>query len=265
MQNQGEFAAACLPEERQRLILELLAREGRVVAVELAQQFCTSEDTIRRDLRELAAAGLCHRVYGGALPLSPDQASLSERMNVEPTRKQALGQALAKLLPAGQVIFVDAGSTNLATLQALPEGHALTIITNSPTLAAEVLSRDSMQLILIGGQVDKRTGAAFGARALRDVADLRPDVYLLGTCTLNVDAGIGVFGFDEAEFKRTLIAQSSRIITAATSDKLNLRAPFSVAPVQVLDDLVLETDAPAEQLAALRQAGVRIHQSGAVS
>ena len=69
----------CLPQERQRIILERLASEGRVVAQELAQQFRTSEDTIRRDLRELAAAGLCHRVYGGALPLSPANGSLSER------------------------------------------------------------------------------------------------------------------------------------------------------------------------------------------
>jgi DeoR/GlpR family transcriptional regulator of sugar metabolism len=46
----------CLPEERQRSILVLLTEQGRVVASELARKFNTSEDTIRRDLRELAAA-----------------------------------------------------------------------------------------------------------------------------------------------------------------------------------------------------------------
>jgi DeoR/GlpR family transcriptional regulator of sugar metabolism len=102
-----------LPEERQRMIADRLAREGRVVALELARQFGTSEDTIRRDLRELAAAGLCRRVYGGALPLSPASASLAERLAVVSERKQALGATLAGLLPTGQVLFVDAGSTHL--------------------------------------------------------------------------------------------------------------------------------------------------------
>src|ERR1035437_8988748 len=121
---EGEF----LPQERQRLILDRLEREGRVIAQELAQQFCTSEDTIRRDLRELAAAGRCHRVYGGALPIPPASTSLAERVAVLPTRKQALGVTLASLMPAGQVIFVDAGSTNLAAVRALPEEHALIIV-----------------------------------------------------------------------------------------------------------------------------------------
>ncbi len=254
----------CLPEERQRLILERLAREGRVVAQELAQQFHTSEDTIRRDLRELAAAGRCHRVYGGALPLSPAFTSLAERVTVVPARKQALGATLASLLPAGNMVFVDAGTTNLAAVRALPEGLALTIVTNAPVIAAEVAAREGIALIVIGGLVDRGTGGAFGARALRDIADLRPDVYLLGVCALDPGAGIATFGFDEAEFKRTLVAQSRRVITAATSDKLGTSAPFGVAPLRVLGDLVLEADAPAEQVVALQHEGVRIHHAAAV-
>jgi DeoR/GlpR family transcriptional regulator of sugar metabolism len=253
-----------LPEERQRMIADRLANEGRVVALELARQFGTSEDTIRRDLRELAAAGLCRRVYGGALPLSPASAALAERLAVVPERKQALGVTLASLLPAGQVLFVDAGSTNLAAMRALPEGLALTIVTNAPSIAAEVAGRDNVELIVIGGLVDRRSGAAVGARALRDVADLRPDVYVLGTCALDVVAGIAVFGFDEAEFRRVLIAQSRRVIAAATSDKLGTSAPFATAAVSVLADLVVEADAPAEHVNAFAQAGIRIHLAAAI-
>jgi DeoR/GlpR family transcriptional regulator of sugar metabolism len=257
--------ADCLPEERQRIILERLASEGRVLAQDLAQQFGTSEDTIRRDLRELAAAGLCQRVYGGALPLSPASTSLAERVAMESLPKQVLGEKLASLLPEGVVVFVDAGSTNLAAVRALPQSHAFTLITNSPLIAAEVANRESVELIVIGGRVDPHTGSAFGVRTLRDIADLRPDVYLLGTCALDVVAGIAVFGFDEAEFKRTLLAQSRRVIAAATSDKLGTSAPFAVASLHILGDLVLESDAPAEWVLAAQQAGVRIHHAAAES
>ena len=252
----------CLPEERQRIILERLAAEGRVLALDLAQQFGTSEDTIRRDLRELAAAGLCQRVYGGALPLSPASSSLTERVMLGNSQEQMLGETLASLLPEGVVVFVDAGSTNLAAMRALPQNHVFTLITNSPQIAAEVTGRESVELIVIGGRVDPQTGATFGVRTLRDIADLRPDVYLLGTCALDVVAGIAVFGFDEAEFKRTLLAQSRRVIAAASNDKLGMSAPFAVASLHVLGDLVLESDAPAEWVLAAQQQGVSIHHPG---
>ena len=253
-----------LPEERQRLILERLARDGRVVARELAQQFSTSEDTIRRDLRELAAAGRCRRVYGGALPLSPASSSLAARVALMPARKQALGEALARLLPERQTLFVDAGSTNLAALRALPEGLRLTIVTNAPALAAEVAGRLSLQVILIGGLVDPRSGSAFGARALRDIAELRPDVYLLGACALDAAAGIAAFGCDEAEFKRALVAQSRRVICAATNDKLGTSAPFGVAPLRALSDLVIEADAPQTQVDALQHQGIHLLRAAAL-
>ena len=250
----------CLRDERQRLIVERLARDGRVMAQDLARQFRTSEDTIRRDLRELAAAGRCRRVYGGALPLSPASATLAERSAAMNARQQALGEALASLIPAGQTVFVDASSTNLAALRALPDDLRLTLVTNAPALAVEVASRREIQLIVIGGLVDTRSGAAFGERALRDIAELRPDIYLLGSCAVDV-GGIAAFGFVEAEFKRALVAQSRRVISAANNDKLGRAAPFGVAPLSVLSDLVVEFDAADSQLSALHPEGVRLHRA----
>ena len=84
-----------LPDERQQIILERLSRRGRVLAGDLAREFRTSEDTIRRDLREMAAAGQCRRVYGGALPLSPASGALAARRAEAPERKAALGRAAA--------------------------------------------------------------------------------------------------------------------------------------------------------------------------
>lgn len=261
---QGGALGDWLPEERQRLILELLAREGRVVAQALAQRFGTSEDTIRRDLRELAAAGLCQRVYGGALPRSPASGSLIERQDVAPESKRILGEAMAKsMLAAGQVVFVDAGSTNLAAVRALPPtGEALTLVTNAPAVAAEAALRDYVDLIVIGGRFDRQSGGALGAKAMHDVAGLRPDVYLLGACALDVEAGIGEFGFEETELKRVLVRQSHRVVCAATSDKLGTRAPFSVAPLNILNDLLLEPDAPAAHVEAFRRAGVPVRLAG---
>jgi DeoR/GlpR family transcriptional regulator of sugar metabolism len=99
-----------LAAERQQQILERLGRDGRVVATALAEAFATSEDTIRRDLRDLAGRGLCRRVYGGALPVSPASRSAQIRAGEATDRKAALGRALAGLVASDSLLFVDSGS-----------------------------------------------------------------------------------------------------------------------------------------------------------
>ncbi|RYE62563.1 MAG: DeoR/GlpR transcriptional regulator, partial [Rhizobiaceae bacterium] len=114
---------------------EQLTIRGKVVASELATQFDVSEDTVRRDLRELAKLGFCRRVYGGALLPTPDFGTLATRTALDKDRKSSLARAAARLVEDGQTVFIDAGSTNLAVANALDPSQTLTIITNAPVIA----------------------------------------------------------------------------------------------------------------------------------
>ncbi len=241
-----------LPGERHKIILDQLARRGRVIASVLAREFKTSEDTIRRDLRELAAAGLCKRVYGGALPLSPASGTLAEREAEAPERKAALARAAVRLARPGETLFIDAGSTNLAIARALPPGLEVTVVTNAPAIAAELVGRPAIELLTIGGRVDMRASAALGARALAQIRDIRPDLAFLGACAVDAEAGVAAFGAEEAEFKRRVAERARRVVVAATNDKLSTSAPFAVIPVAALWRLVVEADAPLDALAHLR-------------
>jgi len=250
-----------LPDERQQIIIERLARRGRVLAGDLAREFATSEDTIRRDLREMAAAGKCRRVYGGALPLSPASGPLAERRSEAPERKAALGRAAAALVRSGQVVFFDAGSTNAAIARALPADLDLTVATNAPDIAADLVGRRGIELIVIGGRVDPRSGAALGARALRDARQIRVDLAFLGACAVDVRAGVAAFDAEEAEFKRLIAERAKAVVAAVTTDKLATAAPFAVAPISRLTHLVVEADAPERALAPLRRTGVSVHRA----
>jgi DeoR/GlpR family transcriptional regulator of sugar metabolism len=255
----------CLPEERQRSILVLLTEQGRVVASELARKFNTSEDTIRRDLRELAAAGLCKRVYGGALPISPASGSLTERATQNPERKQALAACLVKLIQPEQVVFIDAGSTNLAVVHALPDDLNITVVTNAPSIATVLAERKNIHLILIGGTVNRNTGAALGAQSLRDAGNIRPDLYILGVCALDTEMGLTAFDLDDAEFKRLVASQAKSVVTAITNDKLETTAPFRIAGAEILTALVAEADADGQLLKSLCGSDVQIHWAAAVN
>src|ERR671925_11382 len=96
-----------LTAERRQYILETLRRDGKVLATELSVALSVSEDTIRRDLRELAEAGLIQRVHGGALPRSPADASYAARQRQAPSAKAAIARAAVQLIRDGQVIILD--------------------------------------------------------------------------------------------------------------------------------------------------------------
>jgi len=247
-----------LPDERRQIIIDRLAWRGRVLAGDLAREFGTSEDTIRRDLRDMAAAGKCRRVYGGALPLSPASGALAARSAEAPERKAALGRAAAALARPGQVLFFDAGSTNAAIARALPAGLGLTVATNAPDIASDLVGRPGVELIVIGGRVDPRSGAALGARALRDAREIRADLAFLGACAVDAEAGVAAFEAEEAAFKRLVAERAKSVAVAVTTDKLGTAAPFAVAPLARLAYLVVEADAPEEALAPLRQTGVSV-------
>ncbi len=247
-----------LPGERQQAILGWLARRGRVLASELAREFGTSEDTIRRDLRDMASAGLVRRVYGGALPLSPASGPLSVREAEAPERKAALGRAAAGLVAPGQTLFIDAGSTNSAIARALPPRLGLTVVTNAPSVAQDLIGKQGVELVLIGGRVDPRSGAALGARAFREVSEIRFDLAFLGACAVDADAGVAAFGAEEAEFKRLVAGRAAAVAAAVTSEKLGTAAPFFIMRVAALTHIVVEADAPDEALASLRASGVGV-------
>jgi DeoR/GlpR family transcriptional regulator of sugar metabolism len=254
---------AALPEERQRLVLDRLARDGRVLSAGLARELGVSEDTVRRDLRELAGAGRCKRVYGGALPLSPESGTAAEREARAPARKAALAREAARLVRPGQLVLLDAGSTNLAIARALPEGLGITVATNAPSVAAALVGRAGIELLVIGGRVDPRAGASVGARAMREVAAIRADLCFLGACAVEAGSGVAAFDHEEAALKAAMLAASGEAAVAATTEKLGAAAPYVVAPLSDLAHLVVEAEAPDALLGPIRARGVRVHVAAA--
>jgi DeoR/GlpR family transcriptional regulator of sugar metabolism len=247
-----------LAAERQQQILERLGRDGRVLATSLAEIFATSEDTIRRDLRDLAGRGLCRRVYGGALPLSPASSSAQIRAGEATDRKAALGQALAALIAPDSLLFVDSGSTNLAAVKAFPDHLRLTVATHDPAIAAALLAKRQVTLWLIGGRVSREVGAALGGRTLADIEGLRPELALLGVCALDPVAGVAAFDPEDAEIKRALLRNSSRVAAAILNEKLETTAPFALGPAESLDRVVLEPDAPEPIARAFADRGMTV-------
>ncbi|MCE7028839.1 DeoR/GlpR family DNA-binding transcription regulator [Jiella avicenniae] len=261
----GSLETDMLTRERQAAIAGRLARDGKVLAGELAAAFDVSEDTIRRDLRDMASAGLCERVYGGALARSsaPLPPPLHERARIGAPQKHALAAAAAAFLADGSTIFIDAGSANLALAAKLPQDRRLRVVTHSPAIALAVPPRPRHPVTLIGGRYDAETGACLGADALGEVERLRPDLLVLGACGLDAAAGVTAFDPEDAAIKRRLVGASVRTMVLATAEKLATVAPFFVTGVEAVGRIVTEAGAPAPVVEALRETGADVVLAGA--
>ena len=241
-----------LPEERRRLILDAVEREGKVLAAELAIRLKASEDTVRRDLRDLDSAGLLRRVHGGALRRTTGEAPLGQRTERDRPRKAALGLALRALIQPHDTVMIDAGSTNLALARQLDDGCAAAIVTNNPQVALALQGFRRTRIVLIGGVYLPDCGAALGAQAVAEVQRIHADLCIVGVCAVHAQKGLYAADPEEAVFKRAMLAASSRRAAAVLNERLLDAAPFAVAGLAELDHLVLEADAPPEILARLR-------------
>jgi DeoR/GlpR family transcriptional regulator of sugar metabolism len=242
-----------LPDERERLILDRLRTHGRVLASELAAELNTSEHTVRRHLRALATAGHCKRVYGGALLTSPADQVASIRMQEAVDRKQCLALAAASIVQPRQIILLDAGSTNVAIAQALPDNADLTVVTNSPDACLRMLDRPGFDVILIGGRVGKNAAGAMGATALLQIQQIKADLCFLGACAFDPTEGVAAFDAEDAELNRAMVKASGLVAVAVTNFSDVTAAPFVVAPASAIDYLVVESGLPADRLASLEK------------
>ena len=247
-----------LTSERKALIVERLRRDGRLVAKSFAEELELSEDTIRRDLREMAAEGLLSRVHGGALPVQPALPDFGARKEVASDEKKRLGQLAATLVQAGQTVFLDGGTTNAEIARALPREFAYTVVTHSPTIASELEHHPTAEIILIGGRIYKHSMVAVGAIASAAITTMRPDIFFLGATAAHSRHGFTTGDFEEAAIKRQIASQSARTYVALTAEKLERASPVTIMPLEAAAGIIVSGRAVAEQLEAMGNAGLSV-------
>jgi DeoR family fructose operon transcriptional repressor len=252
--------------ERQDQIELLLAAQGRVSVVELADRFDVTTETIRRDLDHLETAGALRRVHGGAVGrerASTREPSLAERLEHHGGAKTAIGARALDVLGddfRGSV-FLDAGTTTAAVAAALAPrlaGERIEVVTHSLTLGHALAGVPGASLSLIGGRVRGLTAAAVGADTVGAIGALRPDVAFIGTNGLSAGFGLSTPDPDEAAVKRAIVASARRVVVVADADKFGVELLVGFAPLDAIDVLVTDSAPDAELASALADADVEV-------
>ena len=247
-----------LAAQRRDLLLARLNADGRLVAKDLAAELGVSEDSLRRDLRELATAGLCQRVYGGALPLSPAVASYAARGSVSPMSKRRVAAAAVALLRPGSTVLLDGGTTALAVATALPRDLTATIVTHSPTVAAALVEHPTVEVYVLGGRLFKHSAVTCGAAAAEAAAGVQADLFLLGVTGVHPTAGLTTGDADEAAMKRIMAGRAADTYVLASREKIGAASPYTVLPLHAVSGVITDAQRDLPVLEELRQAGVTV-------
>lgn len=250
-----------LTAERRDFILNVLKREGRVVVPDLSEALGVSIDTIRRDLRELAAEGRLTRVHGGALPVSPAATSYTDRLRHLTPEKISIASRAAQLVLDGMVIVMGGGSTNVQIAERFPTHLHATVITHSPPITNALSQHPNIEVILVGGRLYKYTMVTIGAETVDAFKQIRADLCFLGVCSLHPEMGITNIHYEETQVQRALIACAGEVVAPASSEKLGTAGPYVVGPLRELNLIVTDQNATEDTLSAYRSLGIEIVQS----
>ena len=155
-----------LKEERLQLILNSLKKNHKVVLSDISKELKVSEDTVRRDIKELSAQKLLKEVRGGAMPHAPGPHSFKERAQFASRQKQVMAKKAVKLLKDGQVIILDSGTSALAVASMLPKDLHITVMTNSIPIIRMLEDRDDIEVFIGGGRLFRESFMTTGQDAI---------------------------------------------------------------------------------------------------
>ncbi|WP_234879285.1 DeoR/GlpR family DNA-binding transcription regulator [Sinorhizobium americanum] len=257
---EAEELSGLSPEERQAIILEKVNAAGRVLAAALAQEFGVSEDSIRRDLRDLSDAGLVQRFHGGASRVVTPALDFHRRETVGAGEKHLIGRAAAATIPDGATLLLDSSTTVVHFVRNLPPGLSVRIITTAVDVAAAALDHPLVEVIMLGGRLGKLTRSATGASAIEAVRALRADYCILGTCGVGDDLMLRADDFEDAYLKSTMIKASNKTLLLAAADKLGQLATYEVASVSVVSTL-FTTSQESGILKRIQELGVDVQKN----
>ena len=239
---------------RQNEIATRAAAAGSVAVEELADHFGVSRETIRRDLKALAARGRLDVVHGGALLRASGEAPFEERRRENAAGKAAIGRAAARLVEDGMVVLLDSGATVEAVAAAIAHAppRGLTALTTSLS-AAQRLCRAGVAVTVLGGEIDPNDEATSGPDVLAAIARFRVDVAFIGVGGLSGDVEVTDFSRTAGAQRVAMLAAAARSFFVADRTKFGRAGPARVTWSRPPAGFIVDAPPPEPLAVALRR------------
>ena len=246
--------------ERQRQILSLLSRQGRLSVAEIVEQFSISEATARRDLESLASEGKVQRVHGGAIAVeqAPPELPILERENEEADEKTRIGRVTAELIADNESVFLGSGTTVLDVAKNLRDRKNLTVITNSLPVLNTLAGLKEITVISLGGQLRDSELSFIGHITEQALAEIRVDKVVMGTRGISLEHGLTNDYLQETLTDRAILRIGREVIIVADHTKVNRVSTVLLAPLDAVHTFVTNEQADEKFIQSLKKQNIKV-------
>ncbi len=242
--------------ERQAFIIHQVNLHNKVLSTDLSKQMHVSDDTIRRDIHQLAKTGKIIKVHGGALSPSFHNTYTSSDDVYAYNQKKIIAQKAISLIKDGMVVLTTGGTTIIEMARALPPELHATFISGSIPALAEYIVHPNIEVIAIGDKISKDSKITVGHNAISRIKELKVDLCFLGVSAINLETGVSDNDWEVVQIKKAMVEASKKLICLSISEKINSRQPFQVCDSKKINTLITELSPEDPMLEKYKQAGV---------
>jgi DeoR/GlpR family transcriptional regulator of sugar metabolism len=230
-----------LKDERQAYIIKQINIHNKVLSADLSRELDVSEDTIRRDLNEMAEAGKILKVYGGAISKSFHYPFQQNDVYARDAKKEIARKAL-KLIRNGMVILTGGGTTMIEMARMVPENLSCTLFTVSPLLALELTEHSNLEVHLIGGQLAKNSQICVGAQVINQLSDIKADLCFMGTNGISLQDGITDSDWEVIQIKKAMINSAEKTAVMSIAEKINSIHKMKVCNLNAINYVITDLE-----------------------
>ncbi|OYT88879.1 MAG: DeoR family transcriptional regulator [Burkholderiales bacterium PBB6] len=251
------------PNPRQSELLDAVRAQGAQSVEALAERFGVTLQTVRRDVKLLAEAGLLARFHGGVrVPTSTtENIAYRQREALNAEGKQRIAKAIAAQVPDGSSLLINLGTTTEAVARELLQHKGLRVITNNLNVAAILADNPECEVIVTGGVVRHRDRGIVGEAAVEFIRQFKVDIGIIGISGIEADGTLRDYDYREVQVARAIIEQSRQTWLATDHGKFNRPAMVEVAHIAQIDVLFTDAAPPAPFPGLLADAGVQLEVS----
>lgn len=247
-----------LKKERQAYILHQVNLHNKVLSSSLCTEINVSEDTIRRDLQELAEEGKVIKVHGGALSHSFNDVSFPVNGVYSQNQKKTIAQKAIGLINNGMFVLTSGGTTIMELARSLPPQLKATFISGSIPVILEYMHHPNIEVILIGDKISKNSKITVGSEAIAKIKQMKPDICFLGTNAIDVEHGITDNDWEVVQLKKAMIDSSKKVVCLSIAEKINTVQPIRVCGIDDIDVLITELSPGNPVLKPFVDAGIKV-------
>lgn len=247
-----------LKKERQAYILHQVNLHNKVLSSTLCSEINVSEDTIRRDLQELADEGKVIKVHGGALSQSFNQVHFPINGVYSQNQKKTIAKKAVGLIRNGMFILTSGGTTIIEMGRSLPPQLKATFISGSIPAVLEYMHHPNIEVILIGDKISKNSKITVGSEAIAKIKQVKADICFLGTNAIDAENGITDNDWEVVQVKKAMIESCKKVVCLAIAEKVNTVQPIQVCELSDIDTLITELEPGNPILKPYVDAGIEV-------